>query len=89
MFVSCGPSLHTQGIANCCCGMVGKFPPGQAGFWRYLLGGRDNFGPEIQVTVVRQVVGSSCIVQGVGLDDPGGPFQLYDSMILSYNQEHA
>ena len=30
--------------------------------------------------MVGQVVVSSCIVQGVGLDDPGGPFQLYDSM---------
>ena len=30
-------------------------------------GGGDNFGYEIRVTVVRQVVGSSCIVQGVGL----------------------
>ena len=80
VFVSCGPSFHTQGIANCYCWMVGKFPPGQAGFWRYLLGGGE-FGHEIQVTVVGQVVMSSCIVQGVGLDDPVGPFQLYDSMI--------
>ena len=85
VFVSWGPSLHTQGIANCCCGVVGKFPPGQVGFWRYLLGRGDNFGHGIRVTVVRQVVGSSCIVQGVGLDDPGGPFQLYDSMILYHN----